>query len=146
MGYVYQLVCPIRKEPVYVGATKTSLNGRMVGHLNKIKHSQLPVYTYFRSIGKAPIIEVLEEVPDTNLRAAECNWINSKLKEGVSLLNSVMVKRHDTGSVKVDPEVYKKVSDYCKEHGIKVTFFATQAIAEKLDRVEKSPQTFHESQ
>jgi len=44
-----------------------------------------------------------------------------------------------SGSVKVDPEVYKKVSDYCKEHGIKVTFFATQAISEKLERVENVP-------
>ena len=42
-----------------------------------------------------------------------------------------------SGSVKIETTVYKEVSDYCKEHGLKVTFFVTEAAKEKLQKEKK---------
>lgn len=42
-----------------------------------------------------------------------------------------------SGSIKVNPEVYEKVIEYCKKNGIKITFFASEALSEKLAKVEK---------
>jgi hypothetical protein len=39
-----------------------------------------------------------------------------------------------SGSVKVDPSVLIEVTNYCKENGIKVTFFATEALKDRLKK------------
>lgn len=46
-------------------------------------------------------------------------------------------KQELSGSVKIEPTTYKEVSDYCKEHGLKVTFFVTEATKEKLQKEKK---------
>jgi hypothetical protein len=43
-------------------------------------------------------------------------------------------KKKNSGSVKIDPIIYKKLSDYCKEAGIKVGHFVTKTIEEKLEK------------
>jgi DNA-binding sugar fermentation-stimulating protein len=43
-----------------------------------------------------------------------------------------------SGSIKIDPEVYKKLYDYCQKQGIKISFFASEAVSEKLQKAEKS--------
>lgn len=65
------------------------------------------------------------------------------MEDNICCCNIAFVKdeKNSSGSIKIDPEVHKKVSDYCREHGIKVTFFATQALSKELERVEKIPQT-----
>lgn len=45
--------------------------------------------------------------------------------------------KEPSGSIKVDPGVFTEVSNYCKEFGIKVTFFATEALKDRLKK-EKS--------
>ena len=40
--------------------------------------------------------------------------------------------KEPSGSVKVEPTVLIEVTNYCKEHGIKVTFFATEALKDRL--------------
>jgi len=45
--------------------------------------------------------------------------------------------KEPSGSVKVDPSVLVEVTNYCKENGIKVTFFATEALRDRLKK-EKS--------
>jgi hypothetical protein len=47
-----------------------------------------------------------------------------------------MVKE-PSGSLKVDYRVLVEVTNYCKENGIKVTFFATEALKDRLNK-EKS--------
>jgi len=42
--------------------------------------------------------------------------------------------KEPSGSVKVDPSVLIEVTNYCKEHGIKVTFFATEALKDRLKK------------
>lgn len=46
-------------------------------------------------------------------------------------------KEEPTGSVKIDPEVYTEVSDYCKQNGLKITFFTTEAVREKLRAIKE---------
>lgn len=40
-----------------------------------------------------------------------------------------------SGSVKIDPEVYQEVAEYCESNGLKITFFVTEAMREKMDKV-----------
>lgn len=42
--------------------------------------------------------------------------------------------KEPSGSVKVEPTVLTEVTNYCKENGIKVTFFATEALRDKLKK------------
>lgn len=42
-----------------------------------------------------------------------------------------------SGSVKLLPSVHKMVVDYCREEGIKVSYFVTQAAKEKLQKEKK---------
>jgi hypothetical protein len=39
-----------------------------------------------------------------------------------------------SGSIKVDPSVFVEVTNYCRANGIKVTFFATEALKDKLKK------------
>jgi hypothetical protein len=44
------------------------------------------------------------------------------------------VKKEPSGSLKVDHTVLADVTNYCKNHGIKVTFFATEALKDRLNK------------
>jgi hypothetical protein len=41
-------------------------------------------------------------------------------------------KKEKSGSIKVEPTVLENVKQYCKSSGIKVGYFATEALLEKL--------------
>lgn len=43
-------------------------------------------------------------------------------------------KQRESGSIKIDPEVYRQVADFCDTKGLKITFFATEAVSEKLEK------------
>lgn len=47
------------------------------------------------------------------------------------------ITKEPSGSVKVEPSTLTEATNYCKENGIKVTFFVTEAIKEKLQKVKK---------
>ena len=47
------------------------------------------------------------------------------------------LKKKNSGSVKIDPVILKKVSDYCKETGQKVGPFVSKAAEQKLDSILK---------
>ena len=42
-----------------------------------------------------------------------------------------------SGSVKIFPDIHKLAIDYCREQGIKVSYFVTQAVKEKLQKDKK---------
>lgn len=44
-------------------------------------------------------------------------------------------RKEKSGSVKIDPAVYDDMATYCQKNGVKVSFFATQSIREKLQSV-----------
>lgn len=41
-------------------------------------------------------------------------------------------KQRESGSLKIDPKVYQEAAEYCEKKGLKITFFATEAVTEKL--------------
>lgn len=43
--------------------------------------------------------------------------------------------KEPSGSVKVEPNTLIDATNYCKDHGIKVSFFVTEAIKEKLAKI-----------
>lgn len=43
-------------------------------------------------------------------------------------------KKKMAGSLRVDPDVLEQVVKYCKDNGIKISFFATEAVKEKLQK------------
>lgn len=43
-------------------------------------------------------------------------------------------KKKMTGSLRIDPDVLELFVKYCKDKGIKVSFYATEAIREKLQK------------
>lgn len=45
------------------------------------------------------------------------------------------IMKEPSGSVKVEPNTLIDATNYCKEHGIKITFFVTEAIKEKLTKI-----------
>lgn len=42
--------------------------------------------------------------------------------------------KEPSGSLKVDPKVLADVTKYCKDHGIKITFFGTEALKDRLKK------------
>lgn len=43
-------------------------------------------------------------------------------------------KQRESGSVKIEPEIYREAAAYCDKKGLKITFFATEAVKEKLQK------------
>lgn len=43
-------------------------------------------------------------------------------------------KKERSGSVKVDPPILESAKVYCKQNGILVSFYVTEAIREKLKK------------
>ncbi len=133
IGYVYKLVCPVQNTPIYIGATR-NIKTRLNGHINSTKKSNLPLYVYLRENSIIPTIEVLEELPVSEIRASEKKWLHRLIGEGFVLYNVKPINKIDSGSVKIDPSVYEEIAKHCAANGIKVSFFMTQAGKEKLEK------------
>lgn len=46
----------------------------------------------------------------------------------------VKKKKPTSGSVKIKPEIYLEAWDFCETKGIKINFFTTEAVIEKLEK------------
>lgn len=44
-------------------------------------------------------------------------------------------KKLKSGSIRIEPSVLEKVVKHCKENGILVSFFANEAVKEKLEKL-----------
>lgn len=144
-GYVYHLVCPIRKEPVYVGSTKMDIYTRLAGHIFLIKRSNYPLYKYFRDNSVIPtivIIEKVEIVSKTTLFDREKHWILQYLKSGLSLFNVYYTPRKETDIIPMPQIEYDadRLSAMVKEKrghmGLRVTAKDIGISASTLCRVE----------
>lgn len=131
---VYKLICPIKKEPIYVGSTSKSIESRLSVHISSIRKNPLPLYSYLRKNKIIPTAEILEKTSKSELKMAEKKWVEKLMLDGFRLLNVKIIKKTDSGSVKVDPQIYREVADFCETKGLKITFFATEAISEKLEK------------
>jgi predicted DNA-binding protein len=43
-------------------------------------------------------------------------------------------KKDNSGSIKIFPEVHQRLVEYCKKEGIKISYFASNIIKEKLQQ------------
>lgn len=129
-------MCPIKNEPIYVGSTINSLRQRLSGHRTMAKDSTLPLYEYIRTTGITPIIVPIEEVGFGDIRMRERFWTDKLLEDGFELFNKKMCYNLiPSGSIKINLGVYEKVNQYCKKNGLLISHFATEAIKEKLEKL-----------
>lgn len=93
IGFVYQLVCPKSKSPIYVGSTVRSLKERLGGHVCNIQRSESPLYLFLRKNKVIPTIEVLQEIVIDSgineLREIELWWVRKLSKSGIKLFNKI---------------------------------------------------------
>jgi hypothetical protein len=122
IGIIYQLVCPIRKEPIYVGSTTCGLKMRMYGHVADAKKSDRPLYKYIRSTGRMPKIESLDvvEVADyAELEKTERAWIQ-KIMETYPLFNIHIYSNEETISrgLRLDESLWNTIEQLAKEANV----------------------------
>jgi hypothetical protein len=135
MAHVYSLVCPIKQQPIYVGSTTKGVEVRLGQHICAIRKSELPLYKYLIDNCITPSINVLEEVSSDCVKKSEKKWIDELTKMGYGLLNKKKMITVGSGSIKIKSDIYLSVLEYCKKNGIKISFFATEAVREKIKSV-----------
>ena len=132
-GYVYKLVCPITNLPIYVGSTTNAVEIRLSGHIYSSKKSRLPLYEYIRKNEIIPRIEILERVRNRNVLLREKYWTRKLVKSGANILNVIVSNKTEiSGSLKIDTKVLDRIRKYCKENGLVIGHFVSEAIREKL--------------
>ncbi len=142
-GYIYTLSCSKSGNIFYVGCTTVSLKNRLSGHKSLSKTSGNNLYEYISKNKVSPIIEEVEAVNCKNkyeLLRIEEFWIEQFRQWGFDLKNSsnntpsryVSRNEEGTGSVKIEPNLILDAASYCKDNGIKITFYVTEAVKEKL--------------
>jgi len=139
-GYIYQLVCPIKNEPIYVGSTIRELNKRLSAHLTFSKTERSPLYLYIRENNITPTIVLLSVIENTSkpeLTKNEDKWIKLLSKKGYVLLNKNAAFGSAKVSIKLSSKIVKKVANYIKNKPITISKFFEQAAEEKLKK-EKS--------
>lgn len=89
-GYIYSLKNPINNEIFYIGNTMQSLEERLNGHINSIKHYNCAVAIYLFCKGIIPVIELIEFYPNITkhkIRDNERFWIEQFRQWGFPLVN-----------------------------------------------------------
>lgn len=138
---IYKLMCPIKRQPIYVGSTSRSLKGRLVQHLWSAKSGSTKIAAYIRDNKIIPTIEKLDDVFYTKkkeLREKEYYWVASLAHDGAPLLN-IRTKTQDekyekVSTVKLNPRIVNRVRVHKKRTGIEMSKFIEIAILEKLER------------
>jgi hypothetical protein len=120
IGYVYEIVCPITNEPIYIGSTKNHPRNRFSTHISSVKTSELPMYEYFRANNSKPIFNVIEYVKcndDRLIRKSEGAWIKAYKELGYNLFNKQTPKgtRNRSLTIMVSEEVYYIIEKMAKE-------------------------------
>ncbi len=152
-GFVYKLVCPIKKAPIYVESTVKFPNVRLAEHLSWIKReTESPLYKYLKESGSIPEIEVLEKVEfeeESVLRVSEKKWIDELFAGNAPLLNTVspngrtpqeispittIRKKSQTTMVRIDLEIVEEVRKYVEQTRQSVGGFFSIAAKEKLQK------------
>lgn len=90
MGFIYTLIDPITKVDRYVGLTTKSIDVRYKDHLiykSKPKTHKTKWVEGLRKNGLKPIIEILDEVPDEEIKFWEMHYISLFKSWGLKLVN-----------------------------------------------------------
>jgi hypothetical protein len=117
MYKIYKLTDPISKEVRYVGKTSNPLWKRLVGHVREIDNQTKPIFSIKNEWilellikGYCPLIELLEEVHDSEANKKEKYWVNY-YKDNNSLLN-IQYNFHDGFSKSVKERKSKIIYEY----------------------------------
>jgi len=139
IGRIYQLVCPVKKQPIYVGSTKRPLNERLKEHVYSRKTSNQPIYDYLFSNKITPIIELLQEVEiesSKDLLLLEWEWVEKLTQNGIVLFNNNKPQTEPkfSGSIRIDYGIHEQVKDVCIRHGMSLTRFYEIAAIDRLKK------------
>lgn len=121
IGRVYQLICPLKKEPIYIGSTTLLLKDRLCGHLNTGAKIQTAVRRYIVKNQVRPKIELLEEVEVSSsdeLRKVEYEYIE-KLKTEFKLLN-INTGGNSSRGVRLRDNVWRSLEIMAEINGVKL--------------------------
>lgn len=129
--FIYALIDPRTDEIKYVGKTN-NLNARLYKHINiKLKTK---VSCWIRSLLKAdllPIMEILDEVPDSEWQFWEQYWIWLCMSWGFNLKNSTY--GGDGGDVNFTAETIKKLREI--NLGEKNPMYGKKHKQESIDKI-----------
>lgn len=83
---IYALHHPETGEVRYIGKANDPAK-RLAGHLRDMHARRTPVYDWMRTLGQAPVMSVVEVVPDGGWQEAERRHIAEHRQRGARLLN-----------------------------------------------------------
>lgn len=95
MTKIYEIIDADDGMTYYVGKTNNSLADRLYGHLRgsvRVHARSAPALLWFHDClvaGREPHIELIEEVPNDEWRAAENKWVIQRRNEGHPLKNAI---------------------------------------------------------
>ena len=87
---IYVLRDPDTLEIRYVGKTKDPVV-RLSCHMSAAKSGRRGKDAWIRSLGKRPIMEILEWVPEREVPESERWWVAELLSDGCKLFNTIPV-------------------------------------------------------
>ena len=89
---IYTLAHPITKEVRYVGVTTARLSQRLAQHIwgarNKVSYKSSWIKKTIDLTGQYPIIELVEQIDDTDWEWIERYWISQFKQWGFNLVNT----------------------------------------------------------
>ena len=152
IGYIYSLSCSLTGDVFYIGCTTINPESRLASHIYSIPTGNTLLYEYMKKSGISPVIEIIEEVVFKNkstLFDAEEFWIEQFRQWGFTLKNSTnntpakIRKRNPlgSGSIKVNGSILNEVKDFCKENGILMYRFGTEALKDRLNKLRNEKTT-----
>lgn len=140
-GYIYQLICPLKNEPIYVGKSIDPAL-RKKQHESSIKTGLTPLYKYLRDNKIVPLFKIVEEVnltdsPWDELGISEKKWISQTAAAGYTLLNSgsqtATLTPYHKEYVRLSSLLVQKVKQFTEGTNITAAQFIETAVEEKVD-------------
>lgn len=113
MIFIYILKDPVTNEVKYCGKTN-DIKVRLIGHLKDKRHNK-EKYQWIsdvKSKGLKPILEVIDEVDDSDWDFWEKYWISQLKTWGFSLFNKTDGGEYSVTGFKHSDDVKKKISEY----------------------------------
>lgn len=124
-AYIYGLYCPLTGTLKYVGMTNNP-PARYIQHLaDKADSPKVQWMNTLREHGVKPVMGIIEECTEANVRSRELFWLEYYLSKGVELTNSALGFEQKT---------VQSVARYYMSHlRPKRAVMATQHVTDKTD-------------
>ena len=140
-GYIYQLRCPVKNEPIYVGRT-INPERRKKQHEADIRKSPSALYVYFRGKKLIPEFEIIDSMEvktclDNEYCKLEAKWIKKYAEWGYELLNttdSPVKSKYHKENILVSSQLVEKVKGLIVGEYVSVDHYFETAVKEKIER------------